>query len=66
VNTSPRYAHFRALGMFVGSGAVEAGCKAIIAQRLKPSDMRWSLPVTYIRVPPPPVKAFQGLSAEAG
>jgi hypothetical protein len=52
--------------MFVGSGAVEAGCKAIIAQRLKPSDMRWSLPVTYIRVPPPPVKAFQGLSAEAG
>jgi hypothetical protein len=39
-----RYAHFRALGMFVGSGAVEAGCKAIVAQRLKLSGMRWSIP----------------------
>jgi hypothetical protein len=39
-----RYAHFRALGMFVGSGAVEAGCKAVIGQRLKLSGMRWSLP----------------------
>ena len=28
------YAHFRDLGMFVGSGAVEASCKAIIGQRL--------------------------------
>ena len=35
-----RYAHFRELGHFVGSGAVEAGCKAVIGQRLKLSGMR--------------------------
>jgi hypothetical protein len=39
-----RYAHFRSLGMFVGSGTVEAGCKAVIGQRLKLSGMRWSQP----------------------
>jgi hypothetical protein len=39
-----RYAHFRKLGMFVGSGAVEAGCKAVIGQRLKLSGMRWAIP----------------------
>jgi hypothetical protein len=39
-----RYAHFRELGMFVGSGAVEAGCKAVIGQRLKLSGMRWAIP----------------------
>ena len=38
-----RYAYFRDRGMFVGSGAVEAGCKAIIGQRLKLSGMRWSV-----------------------
>ena len=38
------YAHFRSLGMFVGSGTVEAGCKAVIGQRLKLSGMRWSDP----------------------
>src|SRR5215471_11433188 len=38
-----RYAHFRSLGMFVGSGVVEAGCKAIIGQRLKLSGMRWTI-----------------------
>jgi hypothetical protein len=37
-----RYQHFRSLGMFAGSGAVEAGCKAVIGQRLKLSGMRWS------------------------
>jgi len=37
-----RYKHFRSLCMFVGSGAVEAGCKAVIGQRLKLSGMRWS------------------------
>lgn len=37
-----RYAHFRRLGMFVGSGVVEAGCKAVIGQRLKQSGMHWS------------------------
>ena len=39
-----RYQHFRALGMFIGSGMVEAGCKAIIGQRLKLSGMRWTVP----------------------
>jgi hypothetical protein len=39
-----RYAQFRDLGMFVGSGAVEAGCKAVIGQRLKLSGMRWAIP----------------------
>lgn len=38
-----QYAHFRNLGMFVGSGVVEAGCKAIIGQRLKLSGMHWSV-----------------------
>jgi hypothetical protein len=39
-----RYAYFREHAMFVGSGAVEAGCKAIIGQRLKLSGMRWNIP----------------------
>lgn len=39
-----RYAHFRKLGMFTGSGAVEAGCKTIVAQRCKLSGMRWTIP----------------------
>jgi hypothetical protein len=38
------YAHFKKLGMFIGSGAVEAGCKAVVGQRLKLSGMRWSTP----------------------
>jgi hypothetical protein len=38
------YARYRSLGLFVGSGAVEAGCKAIVGQRLKLSGMRWSVP----------------------
>ncbi|MGH3238090.1 MAG: ISKra4 family transposase, partial [Streptosporangiaceae bacterium] len=37
-----RYKHFRSLGLFIGSGAVEAGCKAVIGQRLKLSGMHWS------------------------
>ncbi len=37
-----RYAHFKSLGMFIGSGAVEAGCKAVVAQRCKLSGMRWT------------------------
>ena len=37
-----RYAYYRKLGLFVGSGVVEAGCKAVIGQRLKLSGMRWS------------------------
>jgi hypothetical protein len=39
-----RYRHFRALGMFIGSGTVEAGCKSVIGQRLKLSGMRWNIP----------------------
>jgi hypothetical protein len=38
------YARFKSLGMFVGSGAVEAGCKSIAGQRLKLSGMRWTQP----------------------
>lgn len=38
-----RYGRFRALGLFVGSGAVEAGCRVIVAQRLKLSGMRWTV-----------------------
>jgi hypothetical protein len=39
-----RYKHFRSHGLFVGSGTVEAGCKAVIGQRLKLSGMHWSQP----------------------
>jgi hypothetical protein len=39
-----RYHYFRDHGLFVGSGVVEAGCKAIIGQRLKLSGMRWNVP----------------------
>lgn len=38
-----RYQKFRQLGHFVGSGAVESGCKAVIGQRLKLSGMRWTV-----------------------
>jgi hypothetical protein len=37
-----RYAWYRSLGLFVGSGTVEAGCKSVIGQRLKLSGMRWT------------------------
>jgi hypothetical protein len=36
------YARFKKLGMFAGSGAVEAGFEAVIGQRLKLSSMKWS------------------------
>jgi hypothetical protein len=44
-NNAPRmrYRWFRSRGLFVGSGAVEAGCKAVIGQRLKLSGMRWTI-----------------------
>ena len=38
-----RYADFRAQGLFVGSGVVEAGCKNIIAARMKKSGAKWSV-----------------------
>jgi hypothetical protein len=37
-----RYEQFRRQGLFVGSGVVEAGCRTVIAQRLKRSGMFWS------------------------
>ena len=39
-----RYKVFRDLGMFIGSGVVEAGCKSLVGQRLKLSGMRWNTP----------------------
>ena len=38
-----RYAHVKSLGMLVGSGAVEAGCKSVVAQRCKLSGMSWTV-----------------------
>lgn len=38
-----RYADFRKMGLFVGSGVIEAGCKSIIGLRLKQSGMEWSV-----------------------
>jgi hypothetical protein len=37
-----RYQHFRDLGMFTGSGAIEGGIKAIVVQRAKQSGMHWT------------------------
>jgi hypothetical protein len=39
-----RYKIFRDLGMFIGSGVVEAGCKTVVGRRLKLSGMRWNIP----------------------
>jgi hypothetical protein len=38
-----RYARFRRLGMFTGSGAIEGGIKAIVVQRAKQSGMHWTV-----------------------
>jgi len=38
-----RYPDFRAQGLFVGSGVVEAGCKTVVSTRLKRSGMFWSV-----------------------
>jgi hypothetical protein len=37
------YPRFRAMGLFVCSGVVEAGCKAVIGARLKRSGMFWTV-----------------------
>jgi hypothetical protein len=34
-----KYAYFRSLGLCVGSGVVESGCKVVIAQRFKRSGI---------------------------
>jgi hypothetical protein len=39
--TYMRYAAYRAVGIPLGSGVTEAGCKTIYTQRLKLSGMRW-------------------------
>ena len=36
-----RYAEYRRVGVPLGSGVTEAGCKTVYTQRLKLSGMRW-------------------------
>ncbi len=38
-----RYRKFKAEGLFLGSGVIEAGCKSVIGHRLKQSGMRWTV-----------------------
>ena len=38
-----RYLEFRRQHLFVGSGLIEAGCKTVIASRLKRSGMFWTV-----------------------
>ena len=38
-----RYPAFRELDLFVGSGVIEAGCKTVIASRMKCSGMFWTV-----------------------
>ena len=42
-NNAPRmrYKWFRSRGLFVGSGLVESGCKAVIGQASRPDDRIW-------------------------
>jgi hypothetical protein len=37
-----RYADFKRLGMFTGSGAIEGGIKAVVCQRAKQAGMHWT------------------------
>jgi hypothetical protein len=45
LNNAPRmrYHWFHTRGLFTGSGVVEAGCTAVIGQRLKQSGMHWTV-----------------------
>lgn len=38
-----RYPKFRKQNLFVDSGVIEAGCKTVIASRLKRSGMFWTV-----------------------
>jgi hypothetical protein len=38
------YPKYRARGLMIGSGPVEAACKRVVADRLKRAGMRWSAP----------------------
>lgn len=37
-----RYGLFRAAGLFIGSGVIEAACKTIVGKRMKNTGMHWS------------------------
>lgn len=37
-----KYAEYKAKGWFIGSGVIEAACKAVVAQRFSQSGMFWS------------------------
>jgi len=38
-----QYGTFRKMGLFIGSGVVEAGCRSVIGQRCKQSGMFWTV-----------------------
>jgi len=38
-----RYAEYRAQGLFIGSGVIEAACKNLVGKRLKQSGMEWTV-----------------------
>ena len=38
-----RYPAFRAMGLCVGSGVLEAGCKNVVGTRFKRPGMHWSV-----------------------
>jgi len=38
-----QYASFKKMGLFIGSGVIEAGCKNVIGKRFKQSGMHWSV-----------------------
>jgi hypothetical protein len=44
-----RYPKFRKQGLFFGSGVIEAGCKTVIASRLKQSGMFWTNAIIALR-----------------
>ena len=37
-----RYSYFRRLGLYIGSGVVESGCKQVVTRRMKVSGARWA------------------------
>ena len=37
-----RYAYFSRLGLYIGSGVVESGCKMVVTRRMKVSGARWN------------------------
>src|SRR5665647_823945 len=38
-----RYAEYKKMGLFIGSGVIEASCKVVVGKRLKQSGMHWSV-----------------------